>query len=328
MPEKIRWGILATGSIARKFAEGLLALDGAELVAVGSRTAEGAARFADDFGVPHRHASYAELAADPDVDVVYVATPHAFHKASSLLCLEAGKAVLCEKPFAINAAEAEQVVACARRKGLFLMEAMWTRFLPAIEKVRDIVARQAIGQVRLLRADFCFRAGWDPQGRLLNPALGGGALLDVGIYTVSLASMVFGAQPSQTAALADIGETGVDEQSAIILAYDEGQLASLLCAVRTTTLHEAMIFGTDGIIRIHHPFWHPTNLTIVATGQEREDLELPYPGNGYACEAAEVGRCLREGLLESPIMPLDETVAIMKTMDTIRAQCGLKYPME
>ena len=326
MAETVRWGILSTGSIARKFAQGLAALDDAELVAVGSRAPESAAAFADELGVPRRHASYAELANDPDVDVIYVATPHPFHKENSLLCLRAGKAVLCEKPFAINSSDAQEVVACARAEGRFLMEAMWTRFVPAVARVRQLLADGAIGEVRLMRADFCFRAGWNPQGRLLNPQLGGGGLLDVGIYTVSLASMVYGAQPTRLASLCHIGETGVDEQAAVILAYDQGQLASLTCAVRTSTPHEAVLYGTDGHIHIHHPFWHATRLTVA--GKEPQDIELPYPGNGYTCEAAEVGRCLREGRLESPIMPLDETVAILHTLDRIREQWGLRYPME
>jgi predicted dehydrogenase len=194
---RIRWGILGTGRIAGQFARGLAALDDAELVAVGSRAAQTAAEFADEHGVPHRHASYADLAADPDLDAIYVATPHPFHKGNSLLCLGAGKAVLCEKPFTINAAEAEEVVAAARGQGRFLMEAMWTRFVPAAARVRELLAEGAIGEVRMLRADFGYRAGIDPNGRLFNLALGGGALLDVGVYTVSFASMVFGAQPSQ-----------------------------------------------------------------------------------------------------------------------------------
>ena len=250
--EKIRWGILATGRIAHKFALGLSVLPDAELIAVGSRAQETADAFADRWEVPHRHATYAGLAADPDVAVVYVATPHAFHKQNSLLCLEAGKAVLCEKPMAINAREVEQIVACARGRGLFLMEAMWTRFLPAICKVRELLAEGVLGQVRMVRADFCFRSPWNPEGRLLNPALGGGALLDVGVYTVALAFMVFGGPPAEVTGMTHIGETGVDEQSAMILGYDGGRLAVLACAVRAQAPMEAHIIGTAGWIRIHH----------------------------------------------------------------------------
>lgn len=323
----IRWGILGTGRIARTFAEGLAVLPEAELVAVGSRSQTAADAFGDVFHVPHRHASYEGLAADPDVDVVYVATPHSLHRDNSLLCLEAGKAVLCEKPFAINAAQAEEVIALARKKRLFLMEAMWTRFLPVLVRVRELLAEDAIGKVRLLNADFGFSATFDPRGRLFNPHLGGGALLDVGVYLVSLASMVFG-PPAHVASMAHLGATGVDEQAAMILGYERGQLAVLSTAIRTATPQEATLVGTEGWMRIHSQWWHPTTLTVTVKGREDQAIRLPFEGNGYHYEAAEVMRCLRAGKLESEVMPLDETLAIVKTMDKIRAQWGLKYPME
>ena len=325
--DRIRWGILGTGRIARTFAQGLATLPDAALVAVGSRSQEAADAFGESFTVPHRHASYEGLAADPDVDVVYVATPHSLHRDNSLLCLEAGKAVLCEKPFAINAAQAEEVVAQARKCGRFVMEAMWTRFLPAIVRVRELLAEGAIGEVRLLSADFGFRAGFDPHGRLFDPHLGGGALLDVGVYVVSLASLVFG-PPARIVSMAHLGSTGVDEQAAMVLGYARGQLAVLSTAVRTSTPQEAIVMGTEGLIRIHSQWWHPTVLTLSLEGREEEVIHLPFEGNGYQYEAAEVMRCLRAGRLESEVMPLDETMGIVRTMDQIRAQWGLRYPME
>lgn len=326
MAKVIRWGILGTGSIARKFAQGLVSVADAELAAVGSRAKETADKFADEFNVPRRHASYAALAEDDEVDAIYVATPHSLHSQNSLLCLSAGKAVLCEKPFAINAAQAEEVVRCARQSKRFLMEAMWTRFLPHMVKLRQLLSEKAVGEVRMVTGDFGFRTKVNPQGRLFNPALGGGALLDVGVYTVSLASMLLGA-PSRVAALAELGSTGVDEQSAMILSYQGGQLAVLFTAIRTSTPHEATIIGTDGYIRIHSSWWRPSRLTVRKAGKE-ELIEVPSEGNGYNYQAAEVGRCLREGRLESDIMGLDETLSIMRTMDQIRVQWGLKYPME
>jgi predicted dehydrogenase len=326
--DKIRWGILGTGNIATRFAEGLMALPDAELVAVGSRSPSSADSFGYEFDVPHRHASYAALADDPDVDVVYVATPHPFHREHSLLCLEGSKPVLCEKPFAINASEAEDVITLAREKGLFLMEAMWTRFLPVLVKVRELLAEGAIGEIRALFADFGFRTAFDPQSRLFDPHLGGGALLDVGVYPVSLASMVFGAAPSRINGMAHLGQTGVDEQSAVILSYDQGQLAILAAAVRTEMPQEAVLMGTEGQIRIHAPWWRPTALTLSLPGQEDESLHLPYEGNGYNYEAAAVMDCLRAGRTESDVMGLDETLAIMQTLDRIRAQWDLRYPME
>ena len=218
MTDTLRWGILATGSIAHKFATGIAALDDAEIVAVGSRSREGADKFADEFDIPDRHDSYEALAADPDVDAIYIATPHSLHKENMLTCLAAGKAVLCEKPFAINAREAREAIDFARERGIFLMEAMWTRYIPLMVEVRRMVADGMIGDLRMITGDFGYRAGFNAERRTFNPALGGGALLDVGIYPLSLASMLLG-KPQRIASMAELGETGVDEQSAMILGY-------------------------------------------------------------------------------------------------------------
>jgi predicted dehydrogenase len=325
--EEVSWGILGTGAIASKFAEGLQSVDGAELAAVGSRDRQRADVFGEKWDAPRRHGCYVELADDPEVDVVYVATPHVFHRENSILCMEAGKAVLCEKPLAINAEQVRQMIDCARSQGVFLMEAMWTRFLPPIERLNELIAEGRIGEPRLLRAEFCFRAGWDPEGRLLNPELGGGALLDVGCYTVALASQLFGGPPEEVCALAHLGETGVDEQSAMLLRYAEGRLAVLTCAVRTSTPHEALVAGTEGWIRAHDPWWSGSRLTV-ATEDGQETLEFQIEGNGYNYEAAEVGTCLREGLTESETMPLEESLSVAETMDRIRQQWGLVYPAE
>ena len=324
----IRWGILGCGSIANKFATGLQAADDAELVAVGSRTQENADAFADKYGAPRRHASYEALAADPDVDAIYVATPHVFHKANSMLCLRAGKAVLCEKPITINAADTAELVACAREEGVFLMEAMWTRFLPAIVKVRELIAEGKIGEVQMVKADFCFRSGWNPEGRLLNPALGGGGLLDVGIYPVALSHMVFGGPPADIKSTAHLGETGVDELAAMLLGFGPARVAVLTCGVRAGMPHEAYVVGTEGWIRINIPWWCTQSLTLGSGWEVGETLEFPHKGNGYEYEAEEVGRCLRAGKLESDVMPLDESVAILGTLDALRAQWGLRYPAE
>ncbi len=327
MTTPIRWGILGPGSIAHKFAAGLQTTSTGTLIAIGSRNQQRAEEFADQYGAPNRHDSYQALATDPEIDAVYIATPHPFHKDHSILCLEAGKAVLCEKPFTINTAEAEAVVATARAQDIFLMEAMWTRYLPIIGQVREWLATGAIGTPRLVSADFGFRAAINPEGRLFNPSLGGGALLDIGIYVVSFAAMVLGAQPAQIAAASAIGETGVDEQTGILLRYEDGALATLSCAVRATTPHEARIVGTEGTISIDPSWWKGESATLLA-GNREERIELPLAGNGYHYEAQEVARCLGEGLRESPTMPLDETVALMRILDEIRIQIGLQYPME
>src|SRR3712207_3503491 len=243
--KKYRWGILGTGAIAGQFVRGLRSLPEAEVFAVGSRSEASAVKFADKRNISRRHASYDDLASDPDVDVVYIATPHPFHAENATLCLEAGKAVLCEKPFCVNAAEAERVVKLAREKGLFIMEGMWTRFFPLMEEVRRLVSEGAIGEVRMLNVDFGFRAGFEPASRLFDPKLGGGALLDVGVYCVSFASMILG-QPSGSVGLSHLGETGVDEQASVVLEHEGGRLANLSIGIRTTTPQEATIMGTEG----------------------------------------------------------------------------------
>ena len=325
--DKIRWGILGTGTIARKFATGLTFLPEAELAAIGSRSQAAADRFGDEFNAPNRHASYEAVANDPEVDVVYVATPHTLHQANSLLCLNAGKPVLCEKPFTVNAREAADVIALARRKGLFLMEAMWTRYIPLVVQLRQFLAAGLIGEVRLLTADLGFRAELDPKHRLFNPELGGGALLDVGVYTVSFASMIFG-PPSRITGMAHLGQTGVDEQSAMIFGYNQGQLALLYGALRTGTPEEVLVMGTEGRIRVHPPLYCPSRMTVSRPGEPDKVIDVPFEGNGYNYQALEVIRCLRTGRLESEIMPLAETLEIMKTMDQVRGQWGLSYPTE
>ncbi|MBA3868021.1 MAG: Gfo/Idh/MocA family oxidoreductase [Anaerolineae bacterium] len=326
MTTPLRWGILGTGGIAHKFATGLSVLDDAQAVAVGSRTQAAADAFADEFNIPNRHDSYEALANDPEVEAIYIATPHPYHKDNTLLCLNAGKAVLVEKPFAINVAEAQTMIDLARSKKVFLMEAMWSRFLPTIVRARELIASGAIGEVRMLNADFGFRTNVNPKGRLFDLSLGGGALLDVGIYPLSLASMLFGA-PKTIASTASIGETGADEQSAYLLGYDKGQIALLSSASRTNTAHEALIYGTDGSIRIPD-WWHAQKLIVNVNGKPSETLDIPHLGKGYAHEAIEVAECLRAGKLESATMSLDESLSITRTMDTIRAQWGLKYPSE
>lgn len=327
MVDKIRWGIIGTGNIAHQFARGLPFSETGELVAVGSRTQQSADTFGDEFGVPNRHATYEALANDADVDAVYVSTPHPFHCANTILCLNAGKAVLCEKPFAMNVGETDEMITAARKNKAFLLEAMWTRFVPAMGKIRELIGQGAIGEVRMLHADFGYRARFDATSRAFAPELGGGAILDVGVYPISLASMLFG-EPERIVSAGHLGETGVDEQNAIIFGYGEGQMALLSSALRTTTPQEVVIMGTDGMIRIPYQWWKPQKFTLLRAGKDAETFELPFKGNGYEYEADEVGRGVQAGRLESPILPLAETRSIMQMMDTIRAQWGLVYPME
>lgn len=321
-----KWGIIGTGNIAKQFARGLAAMPDAELTAVGSRTAASAQAFADEFGAARAHSSYEALAADPEVQAVYIATPHPMHLENSLLCIEAGKAVLVEKPFTLNAKEAKTLIDAAQAKGVFAMEAMWTRFFPVMTKLKELVESGAIGEIKLLQADFGYNSPFNPDSRTDNAELGGGALLDVGVYPISLASYVLGS-PTEVSSYAHLGPTGVDEQAAIILNHEDGALALISTAIRATTPHEAVIMGSKGNIRLPAPWWKPETL-LLQTGEETETFNSPLPHNGYPYEAAEVARCLEAGLTESPVMPLAETLAIMQTLDTCRAQWGMKYPGE
>jgi predicted dehydrogenase len=325
----IRWGILGPGRISRKFAAALLEAEGAELAAVGSRDAARAAAFAAEFGLApaHTHESYEALAADPAVDAIYIGTPHTGHEEHALLCLAHGRHVLCEKPLAINAAQAGRMVAAARASGLVLMEAMWTRFLPSIVRVRELVAEGHIGEVRLITADFGFRAANDPRSRLFDPRLGGGALLDLGIYPLTLASMLCG-EPVEIRATATLGTTGVDEETAVMLRHARGEQALLAASLRADTPREANIIGTHGRLRILFPWWAGTRITLREGQGEEQPFELPSRGGGYAHEAEAFMDLIRNGESETPVMPLDESLAIMRTMDAIRAQCGLRYPLE
>lgn len=323
----IRWGVLGTGRIAETFATALEALPDAELAAVGSRTAEAAASFGQRHGAARFHASYAALATDPGVDIVYVATPHAYHYPNVRLCLESGKAVLSEKPFTLNAAQARELVHLARDQKLFLMEAMWTRFLPAFGEMRRLIDEGTIGEIRFLTADFGFQKAFDPGHRLFDPAMGGGALMDVGVYLASLASSLFGT-PTHIRALAHLGASGVDEQAALLFGYEGGRFAQLTTAISTNTPQEATIVGAAGSIRLHAPWWKVERLTLSVDSGQPETIDAPYLGNGYTHEAMEAMRCLRSGIGESPVMPLDETVAIIETLDRVRADWGLRFPGE
>lgn len=323
-----RWGILGAGRIAGIFASDLKHAQGAEALAVGSRSKEKAERFAAEFGLARSYGSYEELAADPDVQAVYVATPHPFHKENALTALRAGKAVLCEKPFTLNAGELQELAAYAQERRLFLMEAMWTRFLPAIRKVREWIREGRIGDVQLVKADFGFRGPDDPGKRLLNPELGGGSLLDAGVYPVSFAAMVFGTAPVNISSTVHIGETGVDERFSVLLEYEGGRTASLNGAIRLRLPNDASVVGTKGRIHLPATFLSARTAVLYVDGAEPETFEDDRICRGYAYEAEEAGRCLREGLTESPELPLSESLAVMATLDDIRRQWGLRYPQE
>jgi predicted dehydrogenase len=323
----VRWGILGAGHIARKFAADLLLSPDCRMTAVASRSREKAEGFAAQFDIPRRHGDYQALAYDPEVDVVYIATPHAFHRDHVILCLQAGKSVLCEKPFALNSTQAHEMADIALKADRFLMEAMWTRFMPHILALCKTVRSGAIGEILTLTADFGFRGTGHPDGRLFSSALGGGALLDVGIYPITLAFLIFG-QPRTVQSMAHIGATGVDEQCGMLLGYDNGGMAVLSASIIDQTAQEAVISGTGGRILVHTPWWRSSRFTLHAEGCEPETVQLPIQGNGFVYEIAETVKCLLEGKRESEIMPLSETLAVMSVMDRMRESWGMKYPSE
>lgn len=333
----LRWGILGAGAIAGHFCADLKLLADHQAVAIGSRDPRKSKAFGERFGVPHCFANYDDLVTDPDVDIVYVATPHSFHKQHSLQALNAGKPVLCEKPFTINAAEAEAVIAVARTKKLFLMEGMWTRFFPLWHRVRQLIREGAIGRPRMLVADFGFKggatgsdgklSGMNPSSRLFDAALGGGALLDVGVYPVSLAHMLFG-EPDRVAATATLGHTGVDENTGMLMHYPDGAVAITCASFQVSTSQVATILGTDGKIEVHTPWWRPISMTLSRGGKSPEVIEFPFDGSGYQFEANHVAECLRAGKTESNILSHASSLQVMRTLDSLRAEIGLSYPME
>jgi predicted dehydrogenase len=318
MTEPLRWGIISTGGIARTFANDLQYTDSGVAVAVGSRTIESANTFGDRFDVAHRYGSYEELVNDPDVDAVYVATPHPMHFENAKLALEAGKPVLVEKAFTMTEREAIDLIAIARDKGLFLMEAMWTRFLPHVAALNGLIAAGELGDIVSVEADHGQYFDFDPASRWFNPELGGGALLDLGVYPVSFASMLLGA-PSKMVTMIDLAPTGVDRQVSMIFGYDAGAQAYLNTTTGAKTPTTATISGTRARIEVDGDFYAPSAFSLITRAGQAQRFEFATQGRGLHYEAAEVARCVRSGELESPKMPLDETVSIMRTMELVLA---------
>ena len=324
-----RWGIVATGGIAHSFARDLALVPGAELAAVASRSVDRAAAFADEFGGARAYASADELAADPDIDVVYVASPHALHLTHARPALEAGKAVLCEKALTLNLADAETMVGLARKHGVFLMEAMWMACNPVIRALREGLAAGRFGEPRQVHADLGFVVDRPADDRLLDPALGGGALLDMGIYPLTFAHLMLG-EAEALAGTAVLSPAGVDLDVAIAGRYARGAVAALTASMTSTSPRAATIATTTGLVEVPAPFHHPSYVVFTPTDGEPQRIdgaERPI-GSGLGTEAAEVQRCLAEGLTESPLVPHAQTLTLMRQMDELRAQIGVSYPGE
>jgi predicted dehydrogenase len=318
--------VIGPGAIAVGFADAMQMVEGGEIVAVASRAMERAESYADRYGMATRYDDYAALARDPDVDVVYVATPQSRHVDDTLLALGAGKHVLCEKPFALNERQARTMVDEARRQGVFLMEAIWSRFLPSYRALVDTVGSGRIGEPMLVEADFGIRRPMEPDNRLFRADLGGGGLLDLGIYPLQLCTLLLG-PVEHVAAEGVIGETGVDEQVAAVLRHGGGRLGVIKAALRVNMTCSARVSGTEGVIEIPALMHCPNALRLLSPAG-MEEVDASYEGNGLRFEIDEVNRCLAEGRTESDVMPLDETLALARTLDDIRRQIGLVFPGE
>ena len=322
MGKKIRFGIIGAGRIAQKFATGLSFVEDAQLVAIASRSLENADLFADKFNIEKRYGSYEELVKDGEIDVVYISTPNALHKEHTILCLENKKAVICEKPFGASKAEVEEMIQVAKDNGVFLMEAMWTRFFPVVKAVKEWVEQGLIGNVKMIKGDFGFKSTSGYGDIRFNKDLAGGSLMDVGIYPVSFASLIYNAQPTDIKVIAHIGQTGVDEQTAMVLGYEKGQMALLSCAITTETPRNMYIIGEKG--NIHIPdVWYAEKAVLKRDGHEDQEISLPIEGNGYNYEVQEVVTCMQNGQLESETMPLWETLEIIDTLDKIKEQIAI-----
>jgi predicted dehydrogenase len=325
--EPIRWGILGAGGIAATVSGDIAATPGNELYAVGARDGRRAAAFAAAHGVARSYGSYAELLADPAVDVVYIATTHAQHRDHALLALRASKPVLVEKAFTLTAAQAREVVAEARARRLFCMEAMWMRVDPLIVQTVDLLGAGAIGDVVGVRADLSKYFEYDPAGRLFDLAVGGGALLDLGVYPASFAWLILGRPDVQTAA-GSLAPTGSDLTAALQWAYQDGRVAQIYCSAAGYSPYAALITGTDGWLRVEGRVHHPSAITVHSSVGEQVIAAPPVRGNGYGFQVAEVARCLRAGELESPHVPLDATVGVLELLDDARRQLGVRYPAD
>ena len=327
---KIRWGILGCGRIARKFVADLRLVDDAEVTAIASRNKETLELFAKDFPCKHLHNGYEALAANEEVDIIYVATPHSHHYEHTMLCLNHNKAVLCEKAFAINSRQASEMIKTAREKKVFLMEALWTKFLPHYKKLLELLQQKTLGDIKSVLVNFGFKTSDKSPQRLFDPLLGGGSLLDIGIYNVFITLSILG-KPDAIEANMIAASTGVDEQIAVLFKYNNGAMAQLFSSFVTNLPTQAEINGTEGCITLTTRFYEPPTTIQLSKKIPYEREVVPVekrPGFGYHYEARHVNECLKKGLIESPVMTHADTLTLMEVLDTIRMKAGLKYPVD
>ena len=321
----INWGIMGCGSIAREFANALKAVPGANLIAAASKTGKSRG-FAEEFDLPYYYDNYDDFVKNEKMDVVYIATTHNFHYENAMLCLNNDKHVLCEKPFALNKNQASRLIETAKAKGLFLMEAMWTRFSPALSRLVSMIREGLIGEIKTLKGQFCIDVPFDPVHRLYNPDLAGGALLDLGIYPIAFACMVLEKYPVQITGTLNIGKTGVDEESHYLLKFDKGETALLSSACTFSAPINFTIYGTKGHILVPD-FYFPSKLVIKLNDKKEEYINVPYESNGKNYEAIEVMKCLQKNKIESDKQTFYDTIKIIEIMDKLRGK-DLIYPCE
>ncbi len=323
--KKYNWGIIGPGKIAHKFAQDITQSKNMQIHAVASRSLERAQSFASQYGAKYSFGTYEEIVHCPDLDIVYVATPHVSHCKNTLMCLEQKIAVLCEKPFAMNTLEVRQMIDMSRKMNTFLMEAFWTRFLPTTKKILELIREDKIGELVSVKADFGFKPAFDPGGRLFNRELGGGSLLDIGIYPVFLALLLLG-KPAKIHAGANLGETGVDVDCGILFQYSNGKMAHLHSTILAQTKTEAFIYGSKGTIHIQSRWHEPTWFSLILENQRPQNFHFDQFSNGYNYEAEEAVKCLTEGKTESELLPLDFSLDLIQVLDEIRAKAGIFYP--
>lgn len=323
----INWGIIGPGRIAKKFAQSFDVIENANLYAVASNNKQRGDSFAKEFNIDKSYYSYEDLVNDEGIDAVYIATPHRFHFENTKLCLEANKPVLCEKPFTVNFTESKKLFDLAKSKNLFLMEALWTRYLPIYSVVKSWLDDKLIGEVKLLNSTFGFNFPRDLNDRKFNHELAGGTLLDLGVYNVAISQWVMKQNPKSYTAIGHLGETSVDELLAVNLQYENGAVSQFSCNYLSNNENDFIIYGSKGYIRIHKMFWGSTKATLYLDDKEITE-ERPFRANGFEYQIEEATKCISEGRLESSIMPHNQTLANMELMDGIRKQIGLKYSFE
>lgn len=323
----INFGIIGPGKIANRFATSFENVTNGKVYAIASRDLNKSKAFAETYKAEKAYGSYEELLNDPKVDAVYIATPHPFHYEQTLLCLKAGKPVICEKPLALNYKQASEMIATAKKKNVFLMEAMWSRFFPATKKVVELIQSGIIGDIQYLQADFGFASPLDFNNRVYNLALGGGAQLDVGVYPMFLALLLLG-KPKSIKATSQLATTGADATTGALMHFDNGAIAHIFSSIVSDSPKQADIMGTKGRILIQTPWHKSQHITVKLHSGEVTEFPFPYPNNGFQYQVEEVIRCLNENKKESDLMTHSLSLLMAETSDEIRRQGGIKYSVD